>query len=215
MPLQVTNDPVFINQDTVNWCQFGCAGAAFTKAQSWGSVNGMDAGTVGLLGGGVQSWVNLQQVSPGRKWAEKRSFSPRNVPQWWGNFPSGMGVIYNGYQFNSIPASIVITLAQPIFGIGAYIQSTVYGGFTGTVTLFDASNNQLGKFSSTGYSSWQASPPLFLGAVSSLQNISLVQFDVLDQYGTEDFAIGQVNFSVNPQMSLPLSMFFNVSTELV
>src|SRR3974390_637510 len=75
----ITN-PNAINQDHVNWCQYGCLDGAYASPQAWTSNMGF-TGTVGL-NGGFQDFYNEQQG-----WS------------WLGNFQSGMGLVYNGSAF--------------------------------------------------------------------------------------------------------------------
>jgi hypothetical protein len=111
---------------------------------------------------------------------------------WRGNFPSGMGVIYNGYQYLHQQAGIVVTFNSGVSGVGAYIDTSAYGPFSATITLFDQNNNLLGSFTTgKGVSNNNVGTAEFIGGYG-VGPIFAARFDV---NGIEDFAIGRVNFN--------------------
>jgi hypothetical protein len=176
-----TSDLALFN-DTVNWCQVGgCAGATSSSA-TWTSAGGV-TGTVALEGG--QDFLNYQQVGA----------SSSNT--WYGNFPANMGLIYNYGQ-----SDIVITFDQPVpvYGVGAYIQANYYGGFRGTIDLYDASNDLLVAYQAIGVTAPVGSSgvnALFIGG-GGLMMVSSVDFHVQDASGNNDFAIGTMELSTTP-----------------
>jgi hypothetical protein len=188
-PVQGTTNPKAFTQDSINWCQFGCVYQAFGLPQPWVSSGGA-TGTVGLNNGGaLESFYNPQQGTQGNNWR--------------GNFPAGMGLIYNGFVFGSVPGvGIVTTFSSGISGVGAYIQATAFGPFNATITLLDKNNNALGSFTANGLSDNNVGTALFIGASSPTGGVYAALFDVTDVNGTEDFAIGTVNFnSTTPEPS--------------
>jgi hypothetical protein len=195
-PIQGTTNPNTFTQDSINWCQFGCVGAGETTPQPWKSIDGA-TGTIGLVNGGFQGFYSFQEAAccTGTNWV--------------GNFSSGMGVIYNGYQFGCAlpgvgcqPAGIKIAFDSAVEGVGAYIQGTNHGPFSATITLFGQNGNSLGSFSAGGVSDTQQGTALFIGASSAVP-IFAAQFDANSAgnpsdpnclAGCEDFAIGTVKF---------------------
>jgi hypothetical protein len=113
---------------------------------------------------------------------------------WNGNFPAGMGVIYNGYVFGTQQLDIVVSFASGIAGVGAYIQADKFGPFSATITLLDQNNNSLGSFTANGVSNGNVGTALFIGASDSTGGVYAAQFNVVDVNGINDFAIGTVNF---------------------
>ncbi len=156
--------------DTVDWCQFGCAGASYATPQAWVSAGGA-TGLVGLSGTG-QNFFNAQQGS-----------------SWFGNFANGMGLVYNGAFYGNTPTGIAATFDAAVNGVGAYIQANFYGAFTATITLYDSSYQQLFSYTANGFSDGNEGTALFIGAIGD-PSIWAVQFDVVDQFGVEDFSIG-------------------------
>ena len=179
-----TTNPNAFTQDSINWCQFGCSFTGFGSPQPWVS-NGGATGTVGLHTGGLQAFFS----------------NPQQGNSWIGNFPDGMGLIYNGFVFDGIPAGIVLTFASGLAGVGAYIQADKFGPFSATITLFDQNNNSLGSFTANGVSNANVGTALFIGASSSTVAVYAAQFDVVDVNGNNDFAIGTVNFNPIPEPS--------------
>ena len=178
-----TTNPNAFTQDSINWCQYGCAFAGFVPPQPWVSNSGA-TGTVDLRNDMGQDFYNPQQGT-----------------SWNGNFPAGMGLIYNGFVFGGQQLGIVTTFNSGLSGVGAYIQADTFGPFSATITLFDKNNNSLGSFTANGVSNNNVGTALFIGASSLSGAVYAAQFDVVDVNGTEDFAIGTVNFNSVPEPS--------------
>jgi hypothetical protein len=140
--------------------------------------NGGATGTVDLPNDMGQDFYNFQQGNG-----------------WSGNFPAGMGLIYNGFVFGAQPLDIAISFASGIAGVGAYIQADKFGPFSATITLFDQNNNSLGSFTANGVSNGTVGTALFIGASNSTGGVYAAQFNVVDVNGNNDFAIGTVNFN--------------------
>jgi len=194
-PIQGTTNPNAFTQDSINWCQFGCNGSGHISPQPWVSNDGA-TGTIGLVNGGLQGFYSFHE-------------GPLPAINWAGNFPSGMGVLYNGFQFGCAlkgvgcqPAGIKIAFNSPVEGVGAYIQGTNHGPFSATITLFGQNGNSLGSFTADGVSDTIEGTALFIGASSAVP-IFAAQFDANSAgnpsdpnclAGCEDFAIGTVKF---------------------
>lgn len=173
--------------DSVDWCQFGCTGAQLATPQPWTSAGGQ-TGLVGLFDT-AQGFYNLQQGT-----------------SWFGNFTSGMGLVYNGGagDFGNTPTDISVTFDEAQYGVGAYIQADFYGPFAATITLYDASYQLLGSFSANGTSDGNPGTALFIGASDPINPAWAAQFDVVDQFGNDDIAIGTVLMSTPEPESLLL-----------
>lgn len=178
----LTTNPAQINKDYIDWCvNFGCLNNynQFVTPQSWVSNGGL-TGTVGL-NGGFLNFYNLQQ----------------NVT-WNGNFPSNMGILYNGYAFLGNQADFVETFDTGVTAAGAFIQSDYYGPFTASVTLYDQNSNAIATFSHGGYSNGTPGTALFVGGYDNVPFYA-IQFGVLDQYGFNDVAIGLTWVNTTPE----------------
>ena len=173
-----TNPHAFI--DSVDWCQFGCTGASLPTPQVWTSAGGR-TGFVGNADTG-QPFYNLRQ-----------DFS------WAGNFPSGMGLVYNGVSFGNTPTQIAVTFDQAENGAGAYIQTDSFGSpFTATISLFDSSYLLLGSFTTISAPKPGA---LFIGAYDTVSDVWAVQFEASAIGGPfqPSFAIGTMRLDLVPE----------------
>ena len=174
-----TNPNLFI--DPVNWCQFGCAGAALTTPQPWVSLGG----NTGLVGNtNAMNWQNLQQDT-----------------YWAGNFPNLMGLVYNGVStIGTTPTSIGIYLDQPVNGIGAWIQADYFGGFTASITLLDSNLNPMFVYTAAGVSAYNPGTGLFIGAYDGSYDIWGAIFNTTaNGFHDQDFAIGTVKLNAVPE----------------
>jgi hypothetical protein len=161
--------------DTVDWCQFGCTNATLATPQSWVSVDG-ETGDIGLLTG--QDFYNSEQGVTAH-----------------GGFSNGMGLIYNGVNDGNTPGDIAATFNQAETGAGAYIESTIFGPFTATITLYDINFNPIGSYTISGTSAPSPGTALFIGATSTTP-VWAVQFDAIGGGRNEpDFAIGTMGLS--------------------
>jgi hypothetical protein len=175
-----TTDPSQFT-DPVDWCvQYGCNGQQLASPQSWGSV----AGNTGLVGNaytGQGFYVAQQDVS------------------WIGNFPSGMGLVYNGASYGNTPTQVAATFDQGLFGAGAWIQPDWYGAFTASIELFDSSYQSLGLFTAAGVSDPHVGTALFIGGYLSTPDVWAVQFDTTaNGFHDHDFAIGTLRLQTAP-----------------
>lgn len=181
-----TNPSLFT--DPVDWCvQYGCANnnAAIASPDGWTSVAG-NTGVVGVEG--LQSFYNLQQGVT-----------------WYGDFPTGMGLIYNGGSFgNTPPDDIAAEFNEPLYGVGAYIQSNYYGAFTATIDLFDINDDLLGSYITTGVASGTPGADLFIGAYDASADVYAVTFDAVGIGPNEpDFSIGTMYLATAAPATTP------------
>jgi len=182
-----TTNPALFN-DTVDWCQFGCAGAQLASPQAWTSTLG-NTGVVGLVGT-LQGFYNLQQDVT-----------------WGGNFADNMGVVYNGAAYGNTPTDIAAQLDEGVYGVGAYIEADWYGPFSATISLYDGSDLLIGSYSTTGYSAYDPGTALFIGAYISNPDVWAVQFDATGIGPYEpDFAIGTMGLMTTAPIPEPSTL---------
>jgi PEP-CTERM motif len=187
-----TTNPALFN-DWVDWCQFGCAGAQLATPQNFVSGGGQ-TGEVGLVGT-FQGFYNLQQGNG-----------------WGGNFPAGMGLVYNGAAFGNTPTQIATTFDAAVTGAGAWIQNNYLSDtYTASIQLFDSSLQSLGVYSVT------VNPftAVFIGAFGS-SPVWAAQFDIFDANGplSEDFAMGSLGLSNGAPVPEPGSLLLLGSSAL-
>ena len=175
-----TTDPT-IFQDTIDWCtNYGCQSQQLGTPQFWTS-NGGATGMVGLV-----SSQNMENLVQGTSWS--------------GNFSNGMGLIYNGVlTLGNDPGGILLSLDNPAYGVGAYIQNDIYGSFTATISLYDAAFNLLGTFSAPGVSDNNVGTALFIGAYDTSADVSYALFDTNDDI----FAIGSAKLMTQQYNPVP------------
>jgi hypothetical protein len=110
--------------------------------------------------------------------------------EWSGNFAPGDAVMYT--QQNPGPFSL--SFANPILGVGAQIQNSFYGVFTGVISAFDNSNGLLGSFSLNGNSTSAGdNSAIFLGLRDTTASISRIEFDVSQGSETRNFGINRLD----------------------
>lgn len=172
--------------DTVDWCvQYSCNGQQLATPQPWTSVGG-NTGMVGNVGTLEGFYVLQEDVS------------------WSGNFPSGMGLVFNGAHFGNTPTQIAATFDQGLYGAGAWIQPDFLGDFTASIELFDSNYQSLGVFTWPGHSEFNPGTGLFIGAYMSSADVWAVQFDTLGGGDDHDFAIGTLGLmTVPPSTPIP------------
>ncbi len=165
--------------DTIDWCaNLACNGSHYDSPQAWMSTSTANTGLVGL-GDTQEGFYSLQQGS-----------------SWGGNFPTGMGLIYNGANFGNTPTYIALSFDQAQYGVGAWIQADYYGAFTATITLFDGNYQSLGSFTTGGTSSGSPGTALFIGGLDPLQEVWAATFSASGVGPYEpDFSIGAVQFA--------------------
>ena len=101
-------------------------------------------------------------------------FSIQQGNTWGGNFAPNAAVLYN-----QAGGPFTITFASPISGAGLQFQSATLGSFTAIITVFGAGNVNFGTVTRSGTSTNNGdNSAIFLGALSSLNDIVSLQFNV-------------------------------------
>ncbi len=177
-----TNDPTQFS-DSIDWCQYGgCNGemVLVNTPTPWVSTSGRLTGNAGLFYSSDQ-FLALQEVL--------------DYP---GGFPAGMGLLYNypGTAGNDF----AITFDHLVYGAGAYLEPNYSGPFEASIFLFNSVYNITSSFTWSGTDSGSA---LFIGGMSSNQDVYGAIFQVVDQYGSVDFILGQASVQAVPE---PASM---------
>jgi len=174
--------------DTVNWGNIGGDGTLFSDGQTvtsgLGNVTTINLGTQPGLGG-LTSVVCAPSPS-GCSWPNQPS-----------GFSAGDTLIWlEGLDTNSNPVGtgpLTLTLANSVFGLGAYIQATSAGAFTATLALYNGGT----LLGSQSYSSDGAGDPLFLGGADTIKDITKAVFTVTacGSFGCDvnDFAVDTVD----------------------
>ena len=83
------------------------------------------------------------------------------------------------YDLNSGPLAGIfsIAFASAVSSVGAQLQASMFGAFTGTISAFDASNGLLGAFNVAGTNGGNGNgSAVFAGIISDSVNISRIQF---------------------------------------
>lgn len=116
---------------------------------------------------------------------------------WSGNFAYGDALLWNqGFGPDTI------TFASAVQSVGFKLQNDFYGGFTGYLDAYDASNTLLGQVSAIGTSNGNGdNSVLFIGVSSSDANIAkvVVSTGMSDSgnLGANDFALGSGSFTAS------------------
>lgn len=166
--------------DSIDWSQLpiGPPGSPIflSSPQSVVSTGGLSA-SVSSAGG---QFVTLQQSV-----------------SWGGSFSPGMSILYTGYGFgSSLGPDITLTFAQPVFAVGAQIETNDFTSYTaqvlsndGTVYTENGVNNGNGDGSA-----------IFIGLQSTTADISSIQFTLtaVGSGSVNDFAIGTVTLQTTP-----------------
>ena len=177
--------------DTVDWCQFGCVPGSplstvvpLASPQTWVSTGG-NTGAIALALGG-------------------NAFFTQQGGFWGGNFNSEMGLIYNNACCGGTSDNFLVAFDQAEYGVGAYIQADSPGAFTGTVSLYDASQVLLGSIDLGGVSDTSPGGAIFVGATST-DPVWFAQFTVSGTTGLAgpepDFAIGTMSLNATAPCS--------------
>ncbi len=169
-------------EDTVDWCQFGCAAGNFATPQPW------------LSAGGATGLVGLSEPS-------ENFYNFKQGTSWSGNFPDGMGMIYNGSAYGNTPVPIALTFDAANYGAGAWITSNTYGPFTATITLYDADYQELGSYTMDGVMGGPGEgSPLFLGLMDTSAEVWAAEFVAYGggAFPEPDFAIGLAGIRTSP-----------------
>jgi hypothetical protein len=183
--------------DTVNWGNIGGDGTLFSDGQTvtsgLGNVTTIGLGTQPGLGGLTS--VVCAAVNP--------------VNCSWPHQPEGYNdgdtlLWLEGLDANQSPVGtgpLTLTLANSVFGMGAYIQSTSIGAFSATLAVY----NGVTLLGSQSYNSDGSGDPLFLGARDDLQDITKGVFTVTAcgsfQCDPNDFSVDTLDIFAAPEPS--------------
>jgi hypothetical protein len=173
VPVVITSRVALGGTDFIDWGQLG---SAFT-------VVGLPINVTSNLGlGAVVSGTS-------------ESFERRDEGNGWGgNFSPGDKLLWTT---TGAGGPITIAFASPVAGAGAQIQADYYGAFSGTFSVYDASDTLLGAFGFSGTSDGSENgSAIFIGALDSSATISKIVFDVTSAQSTpEDFSINQLDIA--------------------
>jgi len=150
--------------DTVDWSAIGPDGTAFSNGQTVNSANS-NVTTIGLgtspTLGGLTSVV-CAAVNPSNcSWAHQPSgYSTGDTLLWL------EGQDTNGNPVGTGP--LTLSLADLVFGLGDYIQTTSAGQFSATLAVYDDAS----LLGSQSYTSDASGDPLFLGVQDTSAEIN-------------------------------------------
>src|ERR1035437_3154457 len=149
--------------DTVNWGNIGADGTLFSDGQTvtsgLGNVTTIGLGTQPELGGLTS--VVCAAVPVNCSWPEEPSgYNVGDTLLWLEGLDANQNPVGTG--------PLTLSLANAVYGLGAYIQSTSAGAFTATLALYNGAS-LLGSHS---YSSDVVGDPLFLGAQDTTNEIT-------------------------------------------
>ena len=122
--------------------------------------------------------------------------------QWSGNFANGDFLLWTGnintLDFDTVP--VTLTFGSAVAGVGLQIQPDTFGGsFTASIAAFNASNVNIGSFTSTGFSTSAGdNSALFLGVLSSAADIKKITINITSPAGV-DFAFNELTFADVPE----------------
>jgi PEP-CTERM motif len=157
--------------DSVNWAQLGSdSQPPLPTPQQWTSSDGV-TGRVGNVDSS-----NMYRLNAGSTWN--------------GTFNSGEALVYNGAAFSGTGTDMAVAFNELQSGVGAYIAGNAFGDFTATITLFDALQNQIGSYTTTGITSIELGTALFIGMIDTNNEVAGAFFHVTDASGSNDFALG-------------------------
>lgn len=110
--------------------------------------------------------------------------------------------LFDANNFNPLSGIFSLSFATAVRAAGAQVQALAFGGFTGTISAFDATNGLLGSFNVFGTNGGNGNgSAVFAGIISDSINISRIEFA---GFG-EGAAINQVSANVpEPPMLLLL-----------
>ena len=169
------------------------AAGAQADAVQVGAFNGSDSIDWSQLALGFQG-ANSQPVTTdnGASATVTSNGADLYAFQEYNNFVGDFGIDEFGIGVSATDGStITIDFAAAVTGVGAQIQSDLFGSFTAELRLFDAGLNLIGggpfTVSSDQFGSGDDSNP-FLGAVSDSANISRAVFAIIAHDSGDDVA---------------------------
>lgn len=174
--------------DTIDWGQLGPTYTLLTTPENWTSTSTLYTGEVGITGSPIGT-QNFERRDQGKGWA--------------GNFFPGEHLIWNeGLQPTGIDIGVLFN--QSVYGGGAQIQADSYGPFTATLTAYKccgvSPGNLIGTVVMNGVSNGNGDgSAIFIGFLSNTPNVWFLNFNVVDQFGNDNLAIGTVTFQPVPE----------------
>ena len=128
---------------------------------------------------------------------------------WGGNFAPNDYLLYNGPQFGINSSPLTITFATPVFGAGAQIGVNVATSsdylFDATIKAFSSDNTLLFThvFKDLVMNNKADNSANFIGILSTSAEIASIEISVpaSTSYGTNDFAINQLDINAVPEPS--------------
>ena len=180
-PALVTSRAALAGNDFIDWGLFGPTFTTVADPSNINSNNGIITATVSMPSGG--------------------DFERRDQSSGWGgNFAGGDHLLWT----NGDNGPMVIAFDKPVNGAGAQIQADMYGPFTATINVYDASNNLIGSFSLNGNSDGGAdNSAIFLGVMDTSPTIKRIEYSVVSSLTpSDDFAVNQLDI-IDPPAAVP------------
>ena len=179
-PVLVTSRVALGGTDSVDW---GVLGGAYTSISSPFIISSVGSVSVTVSQG---SGLPFERRDQGVGWS--------------GNFAPGDPLLWdkgNGPDITLDFGSNLVSAA------GAQIQSNIYGGFVARITAYGPGLTFLGSFTETGTGTSDGdNSAIFIGISDSIATIQTIKFSLDTDYWN-DFAINQVDFTSDPEMSVP------------
>ena len=180
LPVQVFDPAALAANDVVDWAQLPEDGNPYPSPL--GVTSGLGRAVT------VADGVGFNRLTEGSSWI--------------GNFTIGDAVLWTSVDGSDALTSptLLLSFAQPVYGLGAQIQPNYYGPFSATMELFSGSLS-LGMFVISGSSTADedGSAP-YLGAIDSVPSITSARFtltaptqDCTDLLFNCGFALGRVD----------------------
>lgn len=164
--------------DSADWCQLASAGCTGTSASptAWVSASSGLTGYVGLFYDSHDFTVSQDA--------------------------NGMGVISSNYLSGTtdVHDDVAVSFDHLVMGAGAYLETSYVGTVYGTVYLYNEVYNYLTGFYWTAVFDGTPGQSLFVGALSSSQEVAFAVFDVSDTgWNTVDFSVGSLSVAQSPE----------------
>jgi hypothetical protein len=170
--------------DTFDWSQLGPDYTFLSGPQNVVSADG----NTGTVGAPVNQFVLFTQGA-----------------SWFGNFTTGTALLFN----DDVGPNIPFTLANPVSGIGAYIQGGDQGPFVAQITAFGINGNLLGSVTENGVSvgnDQAVGTAIFIGLTDTTADISEIEFSLLSEDGSNSIALGPIETSDVSAVPLPAAL---------
>lgn len=192
----VTSRAAIGGTDSIDWGQLGAAISEVPNPSTVTSSGGLNA--IVSKPTAAHGLSRVDQIAGGQ---------PPSTPGWKGNFAVGDHLLT---PFFGEAGPITIDFGSHLVaGGGVQINSENFdsttqtflpGPFTASVEAFDGTGTSLGTFTEVGNETYTANnTAIFIGVLSSQQNIRKLVFGVTQQLGNEpDFAINALSIADSP-----------------